>query len=160
MPCALSKGAKHVKNIPADSDFDDDSGRGLVPISEPVANVVTDGARATRDPLPAPPRWWLLGREMRAGADRGSGRGAIGSDMRSDADLDPLRGRKRGTWCDHEAGEGGRPFQLIAHARLCSMAKAIAWARAWAGGETSHAESPRGRVSSQAAIDRRLSRDS
>jgi hypothetical protein len=44
-----------------------------------------------------------------------------------------LHGRKRGTWHDHEAGQGGGPFQLVQHARSCSMAAAIAWSRKWAG---------------------------
>lgn len=40
-------------------------------------------------------------------------------------------GPKRGVWHDHEAGIGGDPLGLIAHARRCPMAEAIQWARQW-----------------------------
>jgi putative DNA primase/helicase len=42
-------------------------------------------------------------------------------------------GAKRGAWCDHEAGVGGDPLGLVAHARRCPMAEAVAWARDWNG---------------------------
>lgn len=45
-----------------------------------------------------------------------------------------VSGRKRGSWHDHEAGQGGGPLQLIAYARPCSTAEAIRWAREWTGG--------------------------
>jgi putative DNA primase/helicase len=44
-----------------------------------------------------------------------------------------LHGRKRGSWHDHESGQGGGPFHLVQRARSCSMADAIAWSRNWAG---------------------------
>ncbi len=43
-------------------------------------------------------------------------------------------GRKRGAWHDKDSEKGGGPFHLICHARSCSMAEAIAWARDWTGG--------------------------
>jgi hypothetical protein len=42
-------------------------------------------------------------------------------------------GSKRGAWCDHEAGVGGDPVGLVAHARRCPMAQAIEWARSRSG---------------------------
>jgi len=45
-----------------------------------------------------------------------------------------ITGRKRGAWHSHEAEAGGRPFHLICHAKSCSMAEAIVWARDWTGG--------------------------
>ncbi len=47
-----------------------------------------------------------------------------------------LAGTKRGAWHDHEAGVGGGPFQLIQHARSCSLTAAILWAKEWAGDPT------------------------
>ncbi len=45
-----------------------------------------------------------------------------------------LHGRKRGAWHSKESEQGGGPFHLIAYARSCSMAEAIAYARDWTGG--------------------------
>jgi hypothetical protein len=44
-----------------------------------------------------------------------------------------MLGRKRGIWCDHEAGAGGDALDLVRHLRGCSMSEAIEWAAAWLG---------------------------
>ena len=42
-------------------------------------------------------------------------------------------GKRRGDFFSHEAGAGGSPLDLIAYARSCGVAEAIAWAKAWLG---------------------------
>src|SRR2546423_310927 len=43
-------------------------------------------------------------------------------------------GAKRGLWCHHGDGAvGGDALDLVAHLRQCSIAEALAWARAWLG---------------------------
>ncbi len=45
-----------------------------------------------------------------------------------------MHGHKRGAWHDKDSEQGGGPFHFICHAKSCSMAEAIAWARDWTGG--------------------------
>lgn len=42
-------------------------------------------------------------------------------------------GAERGSWYDHEAGDGGDALALVAHLRRCSMGEAYAWALEWLG---------------------------
>lgn len=42
-------------------------------------------------------------------------------------------GAKRGAWHDHEAGVGGDPLGLIAHALRMPMRDALGWAQGWLG---------------------------
>lgn len=53
-----------------------------------------------------------------------------------------VEGAKRGAWHDHEAGIGGDPLGLIAHARRCPMGEAIVWAREWSGDAARAAPTP------------------
>jgi putative DNA primase/helicase len=53
-----------------------------------------------------------------------------------------LRGHKRGTWYDHEAGQGGGPIGLVRHVRSCGYDAAVEWAWQWVGGAISFAPPP------------------
>lgn len=46
-----------------------------------------------------------------------------------------VEGAERGTWFDHEAGQGGDALGLVAHLRRCQMRDAYAWAASWLGVE-------------------------
>ncbi|WP_158287546.1 DUF7146 domain-containing protein [Falsiroseomonas bella] len=44
-----------------------------------------------------------------------------------------IAGPKRGSWYDHEAGEGGDALALVAHAHGTTMSGAFRWALGWLG---------------------------
>ena len=44
-----------------------------------------------------------------------------------------VRGPKRGEFYSHEAGTGGSPLDMIAHARACNFVGAVEWAKGWLG---------------------------
>lgn len=56
-----------------------------------------------------------------------------------------IAGPKRGSWRDHEAGEGGDALGLVAHLRGVPMREAYHWALAWLGiaGGAAHRPEPR-----------------
>lgn len=71
---------------------------------------------------------WLFVGEKQTGKARGEIRfGARGSLQIH------LRGPKRGSFADHESGDGGSPLDLIAYAQRCSFTDAIDIARGYLG---------------------------
>lgn len=53
-----------------------------------------------------------------------------------------IAGPKRGSWHDHEAGEGGDALAMIAHFHRSSMGAAWRWALAWLGLDASGSPPP------------------
>jgi hypothetical protein len=51
-----------------------------------------------------------------------------------------MSGARRGAWHNHEAGIGGGPVSLVAHAMRCPVAEAIRWAWSWLGEEPARCE--------------------